>query len=193
MSAKRALFTTPSRSTSKRRRITPQSRTVMRVPRALLPETKQFRSTGLIIPSTTDSAYHSIYAAMAQAVGGNQFVGSKFRMLRLRVMYDLSQLSLTEGLRISVVIPKNPSTTPSLSSAVDPWDTQQYTVLFDRLLGDDTSLVTGTFDVKGPITLEGDTSGVTCLRNNVYVFFYSAGNGAAIANRFEYAMWFTDN
>lgn len=191
MSAKRALFTTPSRSTPKRRRITPQTRQVMRIPRSLLPETKQFIRS--ILTGTTNTAYSSIYQDMSQGDDGTQFVGTKFRMLRLRVMYDFSQLSLTEGVRMSVVIPKNPSVVPSLLSAITPWDTQQYTVLFDRIVGDDTSLVTGTFDVKGPITLEGDSSGFTPLRNNVIVYFQSASSGANLASKVNYQMWFTDN
>ncbi|CAN8138887.1 hypothetical protein THIOSC15_1210002 [uncultured Thiomicrorhabdus sp.] len=109
-------------------------------------------------------------------------------------MYDFSQLTLSEGVRISVVIPKDPSIAPVITDHIDPWDTQTRTVIFDRILGDSAELLAGTFDVLGPINLEGDSTGTSPLRNNVHIYVHSAANGTNLAssNNISYSMWFTD-
>lgn len=145
-----------------------------------------------MLVANTNDCYSSIYTYMQQGDAGEHFSGSKFRMLRLRVMYDFSQITITSAVRMSVVIPKDPSTAPVLASAVNGWDTQQYTVLFDRIVGDAAELLAGTFDVTGPITLEGTNDGITPLRNNVHVYFHSSGNGGAMGIKASIAVWFTD-
>lgn len=192
MSAKRALFTTPSRS-NKRRKTTKKS-APMRIPKSLLPEMKQFTKDGL--SASTNYAYSSIYSDMTQGDDADDFIGSKFTLKRLRVIYDYSDLaaSLSEGVRISVVIPKNPSSLPTLTNHIKVWDTQQFTVLFDRILPKDASMLAGTFDVTGPIHMEGINTGTTPLRNNVHIYVHSANNGSNIGNvvRVSYQMWYTD-
>lgn len=190
--AKRALFTTPSRSTKRRKTMAKRGAGRFLIPRSLVPETK-FHSDGVLGTSTTNYAYQSIPISILSGSGTNARVGAKIRILRMRVMYDFSQISLTEAVRISVVIPKDPSTTPALGNAITPWDTNSFTVLFDRLLGDDTALVSGTFDVKGPLNVDYASTGNTCLRNNVYVYVQSAGQAAAMRLKVTVATWYTDN
>lgn len=190
MSAKRALFTTPS-SRTKRRKATPRSKPRMSIPRSLLPETKQFSGAASVVLNTNVTC-QQLTAAMTQGDRGDEFSGSKWRMLRMRIFYDFSQLSLTEGVRMSVVIPKDPNVTPSLTSAIAQWDTRSTTVLFDRLVGDDTALVTGTFDVVGPINVELNQGGTGALRNNIWIYFHSANSGTAMSSKNTFSVWYTD-
>lgn len=190
---KRSLFQTPTRA-SKRSKTSKSSTksTTMKIPRSLMPETKQYVSS-ILSSATTNYAYASIPSSISQGDDGNDFIGSKFRISRIRVNYDFSQLSLTSGVRVSVVIPKDPSTYPILTSTIQQWDTQTYTVLHDMILPDSPDTATGTFDVTGPINVHMSSAGSTPLRNNVYLFVYSTGNGSALQTDFSYSVWFTDN
>jgi len=128
---------------------------------------------------------------MSQGDSSEQFIGSKFRLMRLRVNYDWSALTLIEAVRISVVIPKDPTTAPVLSSASRQWDTTAFTVLHDMLLPKDPAVAAGTFDVTGPINCEMNSTGTSPLRNNVYIYVHSGTNGAALATDVTYSCWFT--
>lgn len=192
MPVRRALFQTPQRPT-KRRRMT-KKKAPMRIPKSMLPEMKQYTTTGL--SASTNYAYLSLYGSMTQGDGSDQFVGSKFTLKRFRFMYDYSDLSatLTEGVRISVVIPKDPSITPTITDHIDPWDTQNYTVLYDSVLPKDPSCLAGTFDVTGPIHMQGSSGGTSPLRNAVHLYVHSAGLGSTLASpsRCSSSVWFTD-
>lgn len=191
MPTKRQLFTTPTRSV--RRRTKAKPRTVTRIPRSMKPETKQYIS-GANFTNTTNEAYVSVPDAIQQGDNDNQFVGTKLRVLRLRVYYDFSQLSLTDAVRISVIIPKDPTATPSLLYNVDPWPNNAYTVLHDMLLPDDPSVLAGTFDITGPINVQYSSGGITPLKNNIYIYLHSASNGASLANlsAVKYSLWYSD-
>lgn len=188
-SAKRSLFNTPSRATKRRKA---SNATAMRIPRSLMPETRQFTQS-----ATTGSfaSYTSsvIPQDMMQGDGGSQFTGSKFRMTRLRVHYDYSNLTLTSGVRIIVYIPKDPSGGPlPIVNSTTPINTRQTTVLYDRLLPDDPSMLAGTFDVMGPINVEMNEAGTAALKNNITLVVLSNGSGPALRNATSYAVWFTD-
>lgn len=187
--AKRALFQTPTRC-SKRSKLATSMKSVMKVPKSMQPEMKQYEKSTLTT-AFTGYAYSSIPTDMSQGDASDQFIGSKLRMARLRVNYDWSQLTLTEAVRVSVVIPKDPSTTPFLSNARATWDTAQFTVLHDMILPPDLSVSAGTFDVTGPINIEMTSNGVTCLRNNIQIYVGSNGNGTGLANDISYSIWFT--
>lgn len=190
-SAKRSLFQTPTRVTKRRR--SPSKKSVsMRVPKSLLPETKNFIQDSLTNNSTS-YAYSSVPSDMGQGDGGNQFIGQKFRMLRLRVNYDFTQLTITEAVRVSIVMPKDPSTIPTLTASLAQWDTSNFTVLHDLLLPDAAEVAAGTFDVTGPLNVEMNSSGTTPLRNNIYIYVHTAGLGATIRFNFGYQIWYTDS
>lgn len=186
---KRSLFQTPQRVT-KRRRTTKRTQR-MKIPKFLLPETKQYIQSALTL-SNASAAFSNICTDITQGNDADQFIGSKYRITRLRVNYDFSQVSLSEAVRISVLIPKNASSIPVLFSARDQWDTNLYTVLHDMILPDSPDTASGTFDVTGPINVEMDNDGTTPVRNSVYVYVYSAGNGLVLRADFSYAFWFTD-
>lgn len=192
MSAKRSLFTTPTRTPKRRRTASSKKSTTMKIPRSLLPETKQFIQTNSM-SSVTNGAYQSIPGAMTQGDLGDDYTGSKFRIKRLRVYYDFTQLTLTDAVRISVVIPKVAGSLGLPLVNVDPWDTDSYTVLHDMLLPDAQECLAGTFDVTGPINVELNKTGLP-TRNDIFVVAVSAGSGAAIANIgvMRYCLWFTD-
>lgn len=162
----------------------------MKIPRSLLPETKNY--IGSLSNNTTSSAYSSIPGDMSQGDDGSQFIGQKFRMTRLRVHYDFSQLPFSEACRVSVLIPKDPTTTPTGLNAVSQWDTSVYTVLHDMLLPDSPETLAGTFDVVGPINVEMNSLGTGTLRNNIWIYAHSASAGAAMAPKVTYQVWFTD-
>lgn len=190
-SAKRALFQTPTRS-SKRRK-TSSKKPTMRIPKSLLPETKQYVRNSLT-SSTTNEGYSSIAKDMSQGSTGDDFIGSKFRVQRIRVNYDIqSSVTLTEGVRITVLIPKRAGFPPVLSPrANSQWDTHVFTVLHDLLLPDDPSTRTGTFDVVGPINVETNSADSIVMRNDIHILAHSAGAGADLASTISYAVWYTD-
>jgi len=188
-SVKRALFQTPTRR-SKRVKTSTSMKTVMKVPKSMIPETKQYIASALAF-SSSNYSYSSIPTDMSQGDSSEQFIGSKFRLMRLRVNYDWSALTLIEAVRISVVIPKDPTTAPVLSSASRQWDTTAFTVLHDMLLPKDPAVAAGTFDVTGPINCEMNSTGTSPLRNNVYIYVHSGTNGAALATDVTYSCWFT--
>ena len=194
-SVKRNLFTTPSRVKRQKTMGTMTRKSApMKIPKSLLPETKQiFRN--LIATSDTDYAIESIPSFMNQGDGSDQFVGSKVRIQRVRVTYDFSGLSLTTGHRIMLVIPKDPSNfvTPVTSNIWHQIDTDQFTVLHDQIMSNDSSLRAGTFDWVGPLNVETNKNGTTPLRNNLTLVVFSDGQGANIRTRVGYSVWFTDN
>jgi len=190
--AKRALFQTPSRS-SKRTKTMTTRRAATRIPKSLMPEMKQ-KVALVLTNSTTNYAYSSIPIDLNQGDAGSEFIGTKFRIARIRVMYDFSGLigTLTEAVRISVIIPKDPSVAPvgTVSSKV-PWDNLEQTVLHSMLLPPDLSTSAGTFDVTGPINVEMSHSGGIALRNNVHIIVQSVNQGIALKSDVSYAVWFT--
>jgi len=186
--AKRALFQTPTRR-SKRAKTTTM-KTVMKVPKSMQPEMKQFIA-GNLASAAGNSAYSSIPGDMTQGDASTQFDGSKFRVARLRVNYNWSGVTLSDAVRVSVVIPKDPTTVPALVQSRDQWDTTTYTVLHDMLLSRDPSQAAGTFDVTGPINVEMNSGGTAALRNNIYIYVHSTGQGSALAFDMSYSVWFT--
>jgi len=159
----------------------------MRVPAYLKPETKQFKQNALTT-SLAPVYYTSIAAAMTQGDASNEFVGSKFRMTRLRVYYDYSGLALTRGIRISVVIPKKNFT--YTTAYMSPWDTTNTTVLYDMLLPNDPSVLAGTFDVPGPINVHMNPTGTTAESNDITIVINS--DNASARTQTTYTMWYTD-
>jgi len=190
--AKRALFQTPTRSNKRSKTLKARGMAVgsSKIPRSLLPETKQHIGINLST-ALTNSAYTALAEDMTQGTASDDFVGSKFRMMRLRVNYDWGDLTLTDAVRLSVVIPKDPTTNPGIASAIAHWDTNTYTVLHDMLLPRDESLSAGTFDIKGPVNIEMNTAGTAVLRNNIHIYAYSTGNGSGLASDISYSLWFT--
>jgi len=191
--AKRALFQTPSR-TAKRTKTMTTRRAATRIPKSLMPEMKQFIPGIALIATSTNAAWGSIPTSLTQGDNSANFDGSKFRIARIRVMYDFSTLvgSATEGVRISVVIPKDPTAGMSFpANAHTPWDTTSQTVLHEILLPRDLATSAGTFDVTGPINCELNSTGTTPLRNDVNVVAQSAFQGAPLTSCVSYAVWFT--
>jgi len=102
-------------------------------------------------------------------------------------------LTLTSGVRIVVSIPKDPNGAVfNPSSSILPVNTRQYTVLYDRLLPDDPSMLAGTFDVTGPINVEMNENATAVLKNNISISVYSLNQGTNLRTNTAYAMWFTD-
>lgn len=191
-SAKRSLFQTPVRSRKKQRTGGKKQSSTMKIPRSLLPETKLYSRSTLANYGLSNLSYSSIPQDMNQGDDGEDFLGSKFRITRMRVYYDFSQSTLTSGVRIAVVIPRNPSSAPvnALSTSTTPINTREYTVLHDMLLPDAAETAAGTFDVTGPINVEMSNTGTTALRNNVWLLIWS--NSIDLTSSCSYQVWFTD-
>lgn len=187
-SAKRSLFQTPTRA-AKRRKASAK-KPLMRIPKSLLPETKQFIKSSLT-NGDTDFAYSSIPTDMTQGDGGNEFLGAKFRIQRIRVFYDIDT-TLSKGVRIAVAIPKDPSGVVGVTNEREAFNTHQDTVLYDMLLPNDPSCLSGTFDVVGPINVELNAAGTTPLRNNIQVYVHSDNVGLTLTGDVGYCVWYTD-
>lgn len=202
-----SLYDTPARPRKRARTTTlaPRrlfgsvSRPRYRIPRSLLPEMKQFVKTQLF-GANADEAYSSIPLDLTQGDDGNQFVGTKIRIKRLRVMYDFTGYSTptTTAIRISVVIPKDVNFPPAAGTIVSnrytPINTHDYTVLHDRLVplasGD---YRVGQFDVTMNLPVEFSLGGTSVRKNDLIVIAYSPGNGTAARAIMGYAVWYTDS
>lgn len=176
-----------SRTRSKRARTTT-------LPKAAQKETKQKRIDGLST-SFADTCYESLPLSLTPGSGGNELIGSKLRIKRIRVNYDFTTttgISLTQGVRIALVIPKDPSSNPFVPSNRGFYDFNNITVLKERLLPLDNSKLAGTMDFWGPINIELDVNQSQVRKNNIFVHAYSVGNGAALAARIAYEFFYED-
>lgn len=193
-SARRTLlFDTPARPFKRARRSSkakPKA-TAMTIPRSLLPETKQFTKSALT-SSLTSNAYSTIGADITQGDSSAQIIGSKFRIKRLRVMYNFN--SVTQPSRIVVYISKRPSQSPSVvNNMTTALDTNLYTVLYERLIPDDSAYQVGTFDVPMNLQVELDVNGAVVYKNDIRICVYSLSNGTNVQSNCGYSIWYTDN
>jgi len=179
--ARRRLFTS-SASAAKRRRVMTQTK----IPKALMPELKQF-VTFSSLPSTANSAQVSIPSVMGQGDSGTAYDGSKFRIARVRVFFDYSDVTTTRGIRLALGIPKDPSDTTILSNLAgnctsEPANMRQVTMLKEMFLKTDNSNLNGYMEWSGPLNVEMNASGTTPLKNNLIFQVNSDGVGALLAN-----------
>jgi len=171
---------------AKRRRVT--SRAVTRnlpVRQAAKPEIKQWISASTL-PSATDGAYMSIPIYMTQGDDGNDFIGSKFRILRVRVYYDYTGLTITDSVRMVLGVPKDPNSTSILSTTAGqsqtlPSNYFNVTIFKEKYLKTDGSDHAGFLEWTGPLNVEMDQTGASPLKNNLFFQVNSTGNGAGLA------------
>ena len=190
--ARRRLFTSPA-SAAKRRRVMTQTS----IPKSLQPELKQFvTSTGLIATST-NAAVLSIPTSMSQGNDGDQFDGSKFRITRVRVFFDYSDVTTTSGIRLALGIPKDPSSTTILdvgtSGTVIPHNMRQVTMLKQMFLKTDGSNLNGYMEWNGPLNIEMNDTGNSVLKNNLTLQINSDGvaNDLSLNTRTRVEVMFT--
>ena len=191
-SARRALiFDTPGRPAKRARKTTRR----MRIPRSLLPEMKHAPFTSLSSTSTNYS-YRDVGSLPTQGDDSDQFVGTRYRLQRLRVNYDFTSLSPTSAIRILVTKGQS-SQTPSLasfSSAAGQPDYDREQVLFDRILSRDDATKAGTFDVRlRNLLMKRYSNGSFIVGDTVYLSVYGVGLGSALSGDFAGTVWYTDN
>lgn len=197
-SARRALlFDTPMRPTKRSRTTRARRRMSSRVPRSLLPEMKQYQVSSLS-SAVTSFAVSSVPTDLSQGDGGDQFIGNKCRIKRLRVYYDMS-LGATGhdggAVRVMVYIPKRPSTavtTSPILSSTDPIDNDFYTVLADRIVPTGESVAAGTMDVKMNLPILFNKTGDTVYRNDLRVGIFAKNATSGLNTNMAYSVWFTD-
>lgn len=191
--AKRSLFQTPVRSRKRQRTMGKKQRTTMKIPKSLLPETKMYSRVNLS-NIALNAAFSSIPQDLTQGDNSDNFVGSKFRIQRIRVWYDFSQISLSSGLRVVAVIPKDPSAAPVsvVTTSTTPINTREFTVLHDMLLPDSVDTASGTFDITGPINVEMNNTGTSVFKNNLWLFVWAATTNTQLQDSFSYQVWYTD-
>jgi len=179
-SARRRLFTSPA-SSAKRRRVMTQTR----IPKSLQPEIKQFVNAITMGTVGANTATLSIPIYMNQGNDGDEFVGSKFRILRVRVFFDYTDVITTSGIRMALGIPKDPSATTVLTNASDgtvvPHNMRQVTMLKEMFLKTDGSNLNGYMEWLGPLNVEMNDTGNTPLKNNLILQVNSIGVGALLA------------
>ena len=179
-SARRRLFPTPA-SSVKRRRVMTQTR----IPRSLQPEIKQFVNAITMGTVGANTATLSIPIYMNQGNDGDEFLGSKFRILRVRVFFDYTDVTTTSGIRMALGIPKDPSATTVLTNASDgtvvPHNMRQVTMLKEMFLKTDGSNLNGYMEWLGPLNVEMNDTGNTPLKNNLILQVNSIGVGALLA------------
>jgi len=181
---RRLPFTTYTPS-AKRRRTTGRSTTrTLSVRRYQAPEVKQFISS-TSLTSVTNGAYASLSVIMTNGDDGNDFVGSKFRILRVRIYYDYTDVTAGNPIRMALGVPKDPTTTSLLTTTalqglVLPANYHNITILKEKFLKTDGSDRSGVMEWTGPLNVEMDTQGIAALRNNL-IFQVNSENQGAIA------------
>jgi len=174
--ARRRLFSSPA-SAAKRRRVMTQTR----MPKSLQPELKQFVSSGNLSVTGTNAAYVSIPNIMTQGDGGDQFSNSKFRIARVRVYFDYSDVTTVSGIRMSLGIPKDPSnltiTGTFADNTVIPANMRAVTMLKEMFLKTDGSNLNGYMEWLGPLNVEMNSAGSSALKNNL-IFQINSENAA---------------
>jgi len=178
--ARRRLFPTPA-SSAKRRKTMTQTR----IPKAMMPELKQFVSTAALT-SVTDSAYVSIPSIMNPGTGGDDFEGSKFRIMRVRVYYDYSDVATTSGIRMALGMPKISTATTildtsSVNGTVRPANARSTTILKEKFLKTDGSDLNGYMEWTGPLNVEMNGPGNGIFKNNLIFQVNSDGVGTSLA------------
>jgi len=191
--ARRRLFASPSPA-AKRRRVMTQTRLV----KLQQPELKQFVSSANLDTHVNGNAAHaSIPDIMSQGNDGDQFVGSKYRILRVRIYFDYTDVTLTSGLRLALGIPKNPASTTILDTSaqgtVIPHNMREVTILKEMFLKTDGSNLNGYMEWNGPLNVEMNSVGNVALRNNLILQINADGQAAniAVADRTRIEILFT--
>ena len=169
-----------SGAAAKRRRVMTQTR----IPKALMPELKQWVSA-VALDATINDARMSIPSFMQQGNDGDQFLGSKFRITRVRVYFDYSDVTFTTGIRMALGIPKDPTDTTILSnvtgfSTVVPANMRQVTMLKEMFLKTDGSNLNGYMEWSGPLNIEMNEGGTAPLKNNLILQINSDGVGFSL-------------
>lgn len=194
MAVRRPLFTAPGRPRKRRRMTGPARR---RIPRSLLPEMKQYRKNSMSNSQLLASPSHissSIGVDLSQGTQGQQFVGSKFRAVRLRCHYDFTAATASQ-IRIFCLIAKNPSddiTVSPITNAKNQLSSDDYTVLFDRFIPNGENVNVGSFDVPMRIHVEMNNAGTLVRRNDIRLYAIADGVGTLAVNQMTYSLWFTD-
>jgi len=123
---------------------------------------------------------------MAQGNDGDQFIGSKFRIVRVRVYFDYSDITTTSGIRLSLGIPKNPSDGTILDTTTEGTlavpNMRRVTMLKDMFLKTDGSNLNGYMEWNGPLNVEMNDTGITPLKNNLILQINSEGQSTNIGS-----------
>jgi len=190
--ARRRLFTSPA-SAAKRRRVMTQTR----IPKAMQPELKQWVSFQNLNVSGVNAAFMSIPLFMNQGDDGDDFLGSKFRILRVRVYFDYTDVTTTSGIRLSLGIPKDPGNTTitdiGTAGTLIPHNYRQVTMLKEMFLKTDGSNLNGYMEWSGPLNVEMNSAGSSPLKNNLTLQINSDGVSSSISslNRTRVEVMFT--
>ena len=160
--------------------------TQTRIPKAMLPELKQFVSTANLT-SGTDEAYVSIPSIMNPGTGGDDFEGSKFRIARVRVYYDYTDVASTSGIRMALGMPKVSTATTILPTGatlgtVRPANLRSTTIVKEKFLKTDGSDLNGYMEWTGPLNVEMNGPGNGIFKNNLIFQVNSDGVGASLAD-----------
>ena len=150
------------------------------------PEIKQWISA-VNLTTTLNGAYVTIPTAMSQGDDGNDFIGSKFRVLRVRIYYDYSTVTVTDSIRMVLGVPKDPSQTAILTtttgqSQVLPANYFATTILKEKYLKTDGSDHAGYMEWTGPLNVEMNEGGTIPLKNSLIFQVNSSGQGSLLGN-----------
>jgi len=182
---RRLPFTTYTPSAKRQRTIVKRTTRSLPVQKWATPETKQFITPGNL-DNGLNEARISLPLAMTQGLAGDNFNGSKFRILRVRVYYDYSDLTPTSAIRMGLGMSKDPSVT-SLFSTIPGQETtlpanyRSVTMLKEKMLKTDGSDHAGIWEWTGPLNVEMNDAGTLVRKNNLTLQINSESLGASLA------------
>jgi hypothetical protein len=171
---------------SKRRRVT---KSTMRVPlsalpRSVIPETK-FHDTTIV---TVASNFMTASIVPPQGQDGDQFIGSQLRCKSLDFSWWTNTATPDASVRISVLIPKDPSITPVFLPAQSRYDHHDFTVVHDVFFStQDTRCQRISLPINAIVRF--NKLGTTITQNDIFIAVNSTAN---LAQTSECRLYYTD-
>lgn len=180
-SAKRALFSpSPARK---------RSRTTKTVVVRARGESKYDDQT---LSLASSYAMASIPLSIPQGDGRDQRIGDKLRITAIEVRYDLTAAVTRDSAAvIRLLIPKDPSATPSVNLPSSGYSASTETQLHEEYLAPGSSM-TGMIRWKGPLNVVYSPGTSTALKNNVHVQIVSSASSVTLANAAQIRTWYVD-
>lgn len=145
------------------------------IPKSLMPETKFTDRT-----STVASSFFNAFTVLPlQGDDGDDFIGSK---INLRSLDVTSFVSTPTNVRVSVLIPKDPSVAPTSIGPNLKYSQHDFHILYDEFFtAPDKSGTRFKISLNGK-TAEWNTLGSTVLKNNIYVVTNSSVSNTIISS-----------
>jgi hypothetical protein len=154
------------------------------LPRSIIPETK-FHDTQI---TTVSSNFMTASIVPPQGQDGDQFIGSQLRCKSLDFSWWATTSTQDVSVRISVLIPKDPSVTPVFLPAQSRYDHHDFTIVHDVLFStQDTRCQRITLPLNAIVRF--NKTGTAVTQNDIFIAVNCTGN---LTQTSECRLYYTD-